>query len=177
MPDATTRCRPLLQVDAACRLLERMMHIVAAEGWHGLLGQLLPKLIACQRLVGHVMLPYTCMRMLALPHEACAPEDRLAVFRELLAVTAQPSSRQNDMLVAAIQLQTLQAIQVGSWGGCSGCRCHRCVVGEEGSGRQQGLLGRQPRALSCLRCIAAGETQPAAPAPCHCSTACNLAQP
>lgn len=106
------RALPVPQVDAACRLLERMMHIVAAEGWHGLLGQLLPKLIACQRLVGHVMLPYTCMRMLALPPEACDPEDRLAVFRELLAVTAQPASRQNDMLVAAIQLQTLQAIQV-----------------------------------------------------------------
>jgi hypothetical protein len=39
---------------------------------------------------------------------------RRAVFQELLACTSSAAARQNDMLVAAIQLQTLQAIQVGA---------------------------------------------------------------
>jgi hypothetical protein len=54
------------------------------------------------------------------PTRPLPPRRRLAVFRELLSCTSSAAARQNEMLVAAIQLQTLQAIQVRGGGG-PGC--------------------------------------------------------
>jgi hypothetical protein len=81
------------QLDAAARLLDRMRQIFASEGWQLLLGQLLPKLLAVQRLAGLPMLPFTALSLLALPHGAAAAADRQAAFEELLsAVGAVPAS-------------------------------------------------------------------------------------
>lgn len=50
--------------------------MVALEGWPHLLAGLLPKAIALQRLAAPQLLPHTCLRYLALPPDACDPEDR-----------------------------------------------------------------------------------------------------
>lgn len=52
------------------------LQIAAAEVWPHLSAGLLPKLVALQKLVSHVMLPYTCVKYLALPVDACDEEDR-----------------------------------------------------------------------------------------------------
>jgi hypothetical protein len=70
-----------------------MRQIFASEGWQLLLGQLLPKLLAVQRLAAQPLLPYTALSLLALPAGAAAAADRQAAFEELLAaVGAVPAS-------------------------------------------------------------------------------------
>jgi hypothetical protein len=81
------------QLEQAARLLDRMRQIFASEGWQLLLGQLLPKLLAVQRLAAQPLLPFTALSLLALPPGAAAAADRQAAFEELLsAVGAVPAS-------------------------------------------------------------------------------------
>ncbi|GAX77382.1 hypothetical protein CEUSTIGMA_g4828.t1 [Chlamydomonas eustigma] len=48
-------------------LLERIAAASAVEGWTMVLGLLLPQIIRCQALLGHTLLPHTCVRLLGLP--------------------------------------------------------------------------------------------------------------
>jgi len=128
------------------------MHIYSSEAWQLLLGQLLPKLVACQRLLAHPLLPFTCMRLLALPPRCVVAADRQAVFEELAGCFGPG----HDALGAStVQLQALTAVQVGRRAGA-------------------GVRSRRRQASECTALAALGATSwPSLPAPTFHACACR----
>ncbi|GFR46527.1 hypothetical protein Agub_g8113, partial [Astrephomene gubernaculifera] len=76
---------------------------------------------AAQQAIGHVMLPYTCMRYLSLPLLACQPQVRQRVLQLVLCSAGCPGTaaaadgtgrrRRPPPPSAVLQLSTMQAIQ------------------------------------------------------------------
>src|SRR5690349_2669701 len=73
-----------------------MQQIFTCENWQLLLGVLLPKLLAVQRLADQPLLPFTALSLLSLPPAAAAAADRQAAFEELL-ITIGSSPADQDL--------------------------------------------------------------------------------
>jgi len=102
----------------AHRMLENLCMTAAAERWDAIMASLLPHMIQCQILLGHVMLPFTCLRYLGLPPEGASnPEFKQEVL-SLLLKCAHPTDGLSPWAHAGIQLHALHALQVAPAAGC-----------------------------------------------------------
>ncbi|KAF6250949.1 hypothetical protein COO60DRAFT_1645717 [Scenedesmus sp. NREL 46B-D3] len=93
------------------RLRSSALIYADVAGWQLLLGQLLPKLLAVQRLAAQPLLPFTALSLLALPPDAAAAADRQAAFEELLSAVGR-FLRARWAWPYVLQLASLSAVQL-----------------------------------------------------------------
>ncbi|GLC41255.1 hypothetical protein PLESTM_001176700, partial [Pleodorina starrii] len=109
------------QAEVVSELMEHVASLAQAEGWYALLGRALPVMMAAQQAIGHVMLPYTCVRYLSLPPLACHADVRHRVMEQVLSSAGCPLNpdggggggrpRRPPLPSAVLQLSTGQAVQ------------------------------------------------------------------
>ncbi|KXZ42764.1 hypothetical protein GPECTOR_119g395 [Gonium pectorale] len=163
------------QAEMAAGLMEHVVALAQAEGWHAVLGRALPILMAAQQAIGHVLLPYTCISYLSLPAHVCQRDVRHRILELLLSSagchpatsTSGERPRQLAPLSSVLMLGTEQAVmEVGMSNASSALSLGPAAMGTAPSYSNlsdSSGMGRRAPSLPDVLSAASISTQPPAP--------------